>query len=59
VARIKDQLYLPKEDLSPEDILLERRQLGTDYSFELSAGFNFSFGSILNNVVNPRMNQID
>lgn len=59
VARIKDQLYLPKEDLSPEDILLQRRQLGTDYSYELFGGVTFSFGSILNNVVNPRMNQID
>lgn len=59
VARIKDQLYLPAAGLSPEEILLERRQQGTDYSYDLFVGLSYSFGSILNNVVNPRLNEID
>jgi hypothetical protein len=54
-ARVKDQLYLPKEDLTDEEILLRRRQLGTDYRFFLNFGFSYRFGSAFNNVVNPRL----
>jgi hypothetical protein len=54
-ARVKDQLYLPAAELSPEEILLRRRQLGTDYRYRLNLGFSFTFGSIYNNVVNPRI----
>ncbi len=55
VARVKDQIYVSREDVSDEDILLERRQLGTDFEYELELGFSFTFGSVFNNVVNPRM----
>jgi hypothetical protein len=55
VSRIKDQLYLPKEDLSPEQVLLQQRQRGTDFRFGLNIGLGFRFGSKFNNVVNPRM----
>ena len=44
---IRNQLYLPKEDLTDEEILLQRRQLATD-------GFSYTFESIFNNVVKPR-----
>lgn len=53
-ARIKDQLYLSKEGLSPEEILVRRRQLGTDFQYFASVGLSYRFGSIFNNVVNPR-----
>lgn len=55
VARVKDQLYVPREDIADEDVLLQRRQLGTDFEFEFEVGFSFTFGSVTNNVVNPRM----
>ena len=55
VARIKDQLYISAEGLTDEEILLELRELGTDFQYELDLGFSYSFGSRLNNVVNPRM----
>jgi len=56
VARVKNQIYVPRdEDISDEDVLLERRRLGTDYEFELEVGISFTFGSIFNNVVNPRL----
>ena len=55
VARVKDQLYVPREDVADEDVLLQRRQLGTDFEFEFEIGFSFTFGSVTNNVVNPRM----
>lgn len=54
-ARVKDQIYEPREDIPDEDILLRRRELGTDYRFSVDVGFNFLFGSVFNNVVNPRM----
>lgn len=57
VARVKDQIYLPREDISDEDILLERRQLGTDWEFNTNIGLSFTFGSIFNNIVNPRMQE--
>jgi hypothetical protein len=55
VARIKDQIYLSREDLTDEEILLELRELGTDFEYELEVGFSYSFGSRFNNVVNPRL----
>ncbi len=54
-ARVKDQIYEPKEDIPDEDILLRRRELGTDYEVSLEIGFSYTFGSVFNNVVNPRM----
>ena len=54
VSKIRDQIFLSAAKLTPEEILLERRQLPTDYSFEISTGFSFTFGSIFNNVVNNR-----
>ncbi len=55
VARVKDQIYVSREDTPDEEILLERRQLGTSFEYELELGFSFTFGSVFNNVVNPRM----
>jgi len=54
-SRVHDQLSLPGRDLTPEEILLQQRQLATSYEFFVSAGISFRFGSIFNNVVNPRM----
>jgi hypothetical protein len=51
---IRDQLSLVKRDATPEEILLERRALATDYRYDLRVGFNYTFGSIFNSVVNPR-----
>ncbi len=52
--QVHDQLYLPAGGASDEEILLRRRQLETSYRYSLSVGFSFQFGSIFNNVVNPR-----
>lgn len=53
-SRVRDQIYLPKGAASDEDILLRVRRLQSGYRYELSVGFNYQFGSIFNNVVNPR-----
>ena len=52
--RIHDQLSIPKRDATPEEILLERRALATDYRYHLRIGFSYTFGSIFSPVVNPR-----
>ena len=54
VAFIQNQLNLPKGDADLEEVLLRRRQLETDYRAGLNFGFRYRFGSIYNNVVNPR-----
>ncbi len=55
ISRIKDQIYEPLEEISLEEQLLRLRELGTDYRYSIDIGFNYTFGSIYNNVVNPRM----
>ena len=54
VERVHDQLSIPKRDATPEEILLERRALATDYRYDLRVGFSYTFGSIFSPVVNPR-----
>jgi hypothetical protein len=54
VAAVHDQISLPNEGASLEDVLLRRKMQKTDYSFYTSFGFTYTFGSIYNNVVNPR-----
>ena len=37
-----------------EEILLQLRQLRTDYRWEMSIGLSYTFGSKFANTVNPR-----
>jgi hypothetical protein len=55
VARVKDQIYVPREDATDEEVFLRRRQLGTDFEYSMEVGLSFTFGSVFNNVVNPRL----
>lgn len=52
--RIHDQLGLPIGDASIDEVLLQRRELATNYDYDFSVGFRFTFGSVYSNVVNPR-----
>jgi hypothetical protein len=51
---IHDQLGLVKGDVPLDQILLQRKELATQYSYFTSFGLTYTFGSIYNNVVNPR-----
>jgi hypothetical protein len=55
---IQDQINLPKGDAGLEEVLLRRRQLATDYEAGLRFGVRYRFGSLLNNVVNPRLDGV-
>jgi hypothetical protein len=54
VSFIHDQINLRKSAASNEEILTRCRQLESQYSYWLSSGLSFTFGSIFNNIVNPR-----
>ena len=54
IAHINDQVNLKKGDISEADRLLELRELSTQYRIEGGIGLTYTFGSIYNNVVNPR-----
>ncbi len=54
ISMIHDQLSLPLRGASQEEVLLRRKELATTYSYYISFGISYSFGSIYNNVVNPR-----
>jgi hypothetical protein len=51
----RNQIGLVKTESTAEDVLLRQRELETQYSFYVSVGFSYTFGSIYNNVVNPRL----
>jgi hypothetical protein len=51
---VRDQIYLPKGGATEQEILTRRRQLASSYNFYTGFGFNYRFGSKLNNFVNPR-----
>ena len=53
-SRIRDQLSLPRRDATPTEVLLRLRELQSGYEYSLSVGISYSFGSLFNNVVNPR-----
>lgn len=55
---IHDQVYLVKGDATEQEILTRRRQLASSFNFYSGAGLNFRFGSILNNFVNPRFDNL-
>jgi hypothetical protein len=51
---VHDQISLRKGDISLEELLLKRAELASGYTYRVSVGFSYSFGSVYSNVVNPR-----
>jgi len=54
VAWSHNQLALAKSGLTQEEILLQQRELESQYQYYTSIGLSYSFGSIFNNIVNAR-----
>jgi len=54
LSRPRDQIYLAKGEATTEEILVRQRQLATNYQYFFNFGISYSFGSIFNNIVNPR-----
>ena len=53
-SRVRNQLYLAAGGATDEEVLLRLRRLETGYRYRMQVGFSYQFGSIYNNVVNPR-----
>jgi hypothetical protein len=55
VSIIHDQLSLPQSGATTDQILLQQTELATQYSYWTAFGVRYTFGSIYNDVVNPRL----
>lgn len=53
-SRVRDQIALSGVGESEADRLLRQRELASGYNYWFSFGMSYSFGSIYNNIVNPR-----
>ncbi|MFM9989248.1 hypothetical protein [Flavobacterium sp.] len=51
---INNQLSLSSQSLTPEQIILKQRETLTNFSYSMQVGIRYTFGSIFNNIVNPR-----
>ncbi len=54
ISLIHDQLGLVKGGATTQEVLLRVKELETQFQYFTSFGFTYTFGSIYNNVVNPR-----
>ncbi len=54
IAKVNDQINLSALGTTDEEVLLNLRELATSYRINTGFGFTYTFGSIYNNVVNPR-----
>lgn len=52
---IKDQVNLPAGSASIEDVLLQQKQIATNYEMGFGVGLSYTFGSAFNNVINTRL----
>jgi len=48
------QIHLPLNGATYEDIILRQKELESNYFYYMSFGLSYTFGSMKNNVVNPR-----
>ncbi len=51
---IHDQIALRKGGISRDDLLVKTKELRSSYQYNMGVGFSYRFGSVLNNIVNPR-----
>jgi hypothetical protein len=56
-TKLRDQLNLKRGTASQEEVLLRLRQLATGYYYYGNVNISYTFGSVFQNVVNPRFSQ--
>lgn len=56
---IRDQLSLPRGEATLKEVLLQQRELETNYSFSTEIALTYTFGSKYMNIVNTRFNGVD
>ncbi|MFT5941923.1 MAG: hypothetical protein ACI9AV_000407 [Sediminicola sp.] len=52
---IQDQINLPAGSASLEDVLLQQKQIATNFEIRFGVGLSYTFGSAFNNVINTRL----
>ncbi|MFS4456811.1 DUF481 domain-containing protein [Maribacter sp. 2304DJ31-5] len=52
---IRDQISLPAGDASIEDVLLQQKQIATNFELGFRVGLSYTFGSAFNNIINNRL----
>lgn len=57
-SSVHDQLFLARGSLSEGDILTRQRALATSFSYFSFVGISYTFGSIFNTIVNPRLDRL-
>ncbi len=50
---IHDQISLPKQNATRDDLLTQRRLIASSYEYFMGVGFSYTFGSIYNSQVHP------
>ncbi len=51
---VKDQFFISANGATPEEILLQQKNLQTDYNYNYGFNVRYTFGSIYNNIINVR-----
>jgi hypothetical protein len=54
IESLRDQITLPREEATSEEVLVSQRQLATSYRYFVFFGVSYTFGSIFSPIVNPR-----
>lgn len=56
-AKVNDQLYLRRGGATDDEVLTRQRALATAFRIGGAIGLSFTFGSIYNTIVNPRLDE--
>lgn len=57
-AKVNDQLFLRRGGATDDEVLTRQRALATNFRIGGSVGVSFTFGSIYNTIVNPRLDEL-
>jgi hypothetical protein len=57
-AKVNDQLFLARGSASDDEVLTRQRALATAFRLNGGVGISFTFGSIYNSIVNPRLEEL-
>jgi len=55
VNHVRHQINLPAGSASLEDVLLQQKQIATDFETGFRVGVSYTFGSAFNNIINTRL----
>ena len=57
-SRVRDQIYLSREEVSPSEVFTGEREFATDFEYFARVGLSYTFGSDLSDVVNTRFDEL-